>query len=54
MDVGVRNYVVGWRNSDAGDDVAGIHYECRRCGRNLERDHEQYPACGGDVAGHLL
>lgn len=57
MNWGVRSYIVG---TDASTDAAereeptGVHYECRSCGRNLENGTETCPACGGEVAGHLL
>jgi len=35
-------------------DGGAVHYECRRCSRNLSADHEECPDCGGPVASYDL
>lgn len=56
MNWGVRDYI-GARDaveSAGSEEPTAVHYECRSCGRNLEAETETCPACGGEVAGHLL
>jgi rubrerythrin len=31
-----------------------VHYECRRCGRNLTADDDRCPHCDGEVALYQL
>ncbi|MFB6111219.1 MAG: hypothetical protein ABEJ35_01655 [Halobacteriaceae archaeon] len=43
--MGVRDILPSIR--DGGPRT--VHYECRDCGQNLDRDDRRCPACGGTV-----
>ena len=46
--MGIKDYL-----PTLGPD-AGVHYECRVCGKNVEEHHETCPVCEGPVVGYDL
>jgi len=57
MDLGVRDLFTGSGGETAPEaDGADrrVYHECRACGTALDSDRESCPACGGEVAGHVL
>lgn len=51
--MGVRDVFSVLTNGEPAHDDA-VHYECRRCGRNLTADDDYCSHCGGEVALHRL
>jgi rubrerythrin len=48
--MGIRDYLS--LTTDGGR--RRVHYECKECGTNLERDAEGCPNCDGEVAVYEL
>jgi rRNA maturation endonuclease Nob1 len=52
--MGVRDALRAFTDGSGTAVDGAVHYECRRCSRNLTVDHERCPDCGGEVAAYEL